>query len=197
MVFNLHYSTLPFRFTEKDSFVGYQNDTPASVVFQATEQLREEQDYEVDEAMEESAEWLDMVLQRSKGLLVQMTSPDALVRLQCTRLAQKFNTDTFMNMYFEQHRGSIQEFICHYLNSYHLKQKEEESGGLLLHVRFVIIIFSSILYFSVDQVTTYSHLLSSTEMEELRHYLKFSRNQIRWFLVQEFDTEMDFSNKIK
>ena len=111
-------------------------------MFQATEQLREELGWEVDEAMEESEEWLDMVLQHSKGLLIQMASPDALIRahslqLACTQLAQKSSTNNFMDMYFEQHRGSIQEFICHNLNSYHLKQEKKEGwqdGGLLLHV---------------------------------------------------------------
>ena len=67
--------------------MGYQNDTPASVVFQATEQLREEQGGEVNEEMEETEEWKDQVLDRSKSLLVQMASPDALIRLQRTKLA--------------------------------------------------------------------------------------------------------------
>ena len=48
-----------------------------------------------------------------------------------------------------------------------------------------------------SQVTTHSHLLSTTEMETLGQELEFSRDQIKWFLLQEFDTEMDFSNKIK
>ena len=50
---------------------------------------------------------------------------------------------------------------------------------------------------SPSQVTTHSHLLSTTEMEALGRELEFSRDQIKWFLLQEFDTEMDFSNKIK
>ena len=47
------------------------------------------------------------------------------------------------------------------------------------------------------KITTHSHLLSSTEMEELRNELNFSPEQVKWYLLQEFDTEMDFSNKIK
>ena len=61
----------------------------------------------------------------------------------------------------------------------------------------------TVLYFTVFlilfllQVTTHSHLLSSTEIEELRNELNFSPEQVKWYLLQEFDTEMDFSNKIK
>ena len=115
------------RFTEQDSFVGYQKDTPASVVFQATEQLREEQGEQVNE---ESEEWLDMVMERSKSLLVQMASPDALIRLQCTRLTDERKKIT--STYTEQHHASIRDFIYH-----HLQQQcdeEDEYGGLLLHV---------------------------------------------------------------
>ena len=52
-------------------------------------------------------------------------------------------------------------------------------------------------FITCTQVTTHSHLLSTTEMEALGQELEFSRDQIKWFLLQEFDTEMDFSNKIK
>ena len=61
----------------------------------------------------------------------------------------------------------------------------------------------TVLYFTVFlilfllQVTTHSHLLSSTEIEELHNELNFSPEQVKWYLLQEFDTEMDFSNTIK
>ena len=60
-----------------------------------------------------------------------------------------------------------------------------------------ILYFTFFLILSLPQVTTHSHLLSSTEMEELRNELNFSPEQVKWYLLQEFDTEMDFSNKIK
>ena len=120
-------------FTEQDSFVGYQNDTPASVVFQATEQLREEQEGQVDEKMEEKNEWLDQVMERSKSFLVQMASPDALIRLQCTQLAEaernKVNT-----MYTEQHHDSIKDFLCHHLKRPFHVVNDDTYMGLLLHV---------------------------------------------------------------
>ena len=120
-------------FTQQDSFVGYQNDTPASVVFQATEQLREEQRGEVDEKMEEKNEWLDQVMERSKSLLVQMASPDALIRLQCTQLTEK-ETKEVNATYTEQHHDSIKDFLCHQLKRPFHMVDDDEYIGLLLHV---------------------------------------------------------------
>ena len=121
------------RFTEKDSFVGYQNDTPASVVFQATEQLREEQDYDVDEAMEESAEWHDMVMPRCKNLLIQMASPDAIIRLQNINKPDiEEDKKSITRAYTEQCHTSIQDFLRHHLQLHH--ETEEREGGFVLHV---------------------------------------------------------------
>ena len=121
------------RFTEKDSFVGYQNDTPASVVFQATEQLREEQDYQVDEAMEESAEWHDMVMERSKNLLIQMASPDALIRLQNINIPEiEEDKKSITRAYTEQCHTSIQDFLRHHLQLRH--EINERERGFVLHV---------------------------------------------------------------
>ena len=120
--------TCATRFNEQDSFVGYQNDTPASVVFQATEQLREEQGGEVNVEMEESVEWLDLVLECSKSLLVQMASFDALIILQHARIAEEERRKVSA-MYTRQHRRSIREFLCH-----HFQQHEIYEDGLLLNV---------------------------------------------------------------
>ena len=119
------------RFDERESFVGYQDDTAASVVFQATEQLREEQEGQVNEEMEESEEWLDMVMERSKSLLVQMASPDALIRLQCTELAEE-ERKKIATLYTGQHHSSIRDFLWHHLHQQ--KSTEIDEDGLLLHV---------------------------------------------------------------
>ena len=113
-------------FTEKDAFIGYQNDTPASVVFQATEQLTEECGHVPNE--EESEEWKTTVLQRSQYLLVQMASPDSLVRLQLTSLADQL--DQLNNIYSEQCHSSIQDFLSHHLQD----KRRAQDGGLLLQV---------------------------------------------------------------
>ena len=132
--FHIHTYTLHVpSFTEQDSFVGYQNDTPAAVVFQATEQLREEQEGEVNEGMEESDEWLDQVMERSKSLLVQMASPDALIRLQRTQLPEE-ERKSITAMYTEQHHDSVKDFLCHHLKRPSHIVDIDDYMGLLLHV---------------------------------------------------------------
>ena len=79
---------------------------------------------------EESEEWLDMVMERSKSLLVQMASPDALIRLQCTELAEE-ERKKIADKYTEQHHGSISSFLTHCL---HQQLNDVDEDGLLLHV---------------------------------------------------------------
>ena len=47
------------------------------------------------------------------------------------------------------------------------------------------------------QVTTHSHLLSEPDVTQLCKALKLSRDNVNCYLLQEFDTEMDFCNKLK
>ena len=102
-------------------------------MFQATEQLREEQDYEVNEAMEESAEWLDMVMEHSKNLLIQMASPDALIRLQNITIPEiEEDKKKFTKAYIDQCHTSIQDFLRHHLRLHH--EIKEQEGGFVLHV---------------------------------------------------------------
>ena len=48
-------------------------------------------------------------------------------------------------------------------------------------------------------MTTHSHLLSPDELEQLKDSLHQYSNisYVSWFLLQEFDTELDFTNKIR
>ena len=108
--------------------MGYQNDTPASVVFQSSQQLRHEQGGKVPEVKEECDEWKDAVLLRSQHLLLQMASPDALVRLKDTPLASSAKESS--KVYFtEQHHGSIRKFLSH-----HLKNVINVDEGTLVQV---------------------------------------------------------------
>ena len=49
---------------------------------------------------------------------------------------------------------------------------------------------------TILQVTTHSHLLSGEEVEQLGDALGYG-DCISWFLLQEFDTELDFFNKVR
>ena len=103
-------------FKTQDAFVGFQNDTPASVIFQATEQLSDK-------------EWREAVFKRSCEILLQMASPDALIRLQRTVLAAE--AEELSKMYFsEQCHGSIVQFLQH-----HLQTHTANSDGLLIQVK--------------------------------------------------------------
>ena len=116
------------RFQASDAFVGYQNDTAASVVFQATQQMRNEQGGEIPAEMEECDEWKDAVLLHSQHLLLQMASPDALVRLMDTPLAS--SAKELSEVYFtEQHHGSMKKFLF-----YHLQNATNVDEGFLIQV---------------------------------------------------------------
>ena len=102
------------------------------MIFQATQQLHQER----PEQDEESEEWKEAVLARSKRILLQMASPDALIRLHHTALAD--DQRTLSQIYFsEQHHGSIVQFLVH-----HLHNGSHMSGqcGLLIQVSYNIII---------------------------------------------------------
>ena len=83
--------------------------------------------------MEESAEWHDMVMERSKNLLIQMASPDALIRLQNINISEiEEDKKKITRAYTEQCHTSIQDFLRHHLQLHH--EIKERDGGFLLHV---------------------------------------------------------------
>lgn len=67
------------------------------------------------------------VLEKSKFLLLQTASPDAIVRLECTALSDE--KDSINRIYLEkQHHRSIVKFLRYFV------QNSETEGGLLLQV---------------------------------------------------------------
>ena len=49
-----------------------------------------------------------------------------------------------------------------------------------------------------SQVTTHGHILSSDEVDELSECLQQTCSvEVHSFLLQEFDTELDFTSKIR
>ena len=108
------------------------------MIFQATQQLHQER----SERDEESKEWKEAVLGRSKAILLQMASPDALIRLYCTALVK--DQKNLSQIYFsEQHHGSIVQFL-----SYHLHNAGHVAAGqcgLLIQVSYNIIILCYIV----------------------------------------------------
>ena len=83
--------------------------------------------------------------------------------------------DDCVKIYFEeQHHASLCDLV-----KAKLFDSQTPSEGFLLHV------------------TTHSHLLSMVDVNLLCHSLGWEPNQVMCFLLQEFDTEMDFSYKIR
>lgn len=111
----------------QDAFVGYQNDTPASVVFQATQQLQQEWGW-TEQEHEYEERWKRAVLARSKKILLQMSSPDALIRLKLTKLDHK--REKLLKIYYsDQHHGSMVEFL-----NYHFTKDQNIQIGLMIQV---------------------------------------------------------------
>lgn len=111
----------------QDAFVGYQNDTPASVVFQATQQLQQEWGWTGQEH-EYEGQFKKAVLARSKKILLQMSSPDALIRLELTKLDHR--REKLLKIYYsDQHLGSMVEFL-----DYHLTKAQNVHIGLMIQV---------------------------------------------------------------
>ena len=107
------------------------------MIFQATQQLHQER----PKQDEESKEWKEAVLDRSKAILLQMASPDALIRLHCTTLLK--DRKNLTQVYFsEQFHGSIVQFLGHHLhNAGHVAGQ----CGLLIQVSHNINILCYIL----------------------------------------------------
>jgi len=118
-------------------------------------------------------ELLLQALALSKRLLLETASPDSLARL--TDLNNSQIVDECMKIYFEiQHHASL----CDLLQA-KLFDSDNPPEGFLLHI------------------TTHSHLLSRADVNFLYHSLHLKPDQVTSFLLQEFDTEMDFSFKIR
>lgn len=107
---------------KEDAIVGYQEDTPASVIFQITKMKKEERGVSSDEDL---ADLADDVFEESKELLLKMASPDALIRLKCTAL--KDHQKELCHIYFDQQKhNSLTDFVKHQLDDIRNKRSTEE-----------------------------------------------------------------------
>ena len=97
-------------------------------MFQATQQLQESWGW--PEQRHDSEEWKKAVLARSKKILLQIASPDALIRLKYTKLNEK--RDKLLKIYYsDQHHRNIIELLNDNLKK---NQKSSRSIGLMMQV---------------------------------------------------------------
>ena len=122
--------------------------------------------------------------------MLDIASPDAIVRLRYSKLADEFNE--IFNMYFnKQNHSSLFELLSSRLpvpSKWTDKESTNEGTGFSVPFHKEVLLL---------QVTTHSHLLSEPDVTQLCKALKLKRENITCFLLQEFDTEMDFCNKLK
>lgn len=104
----------------------------------------------------------------SKYLMLQTAPEDALVRLKSTRLADSF--DHLHKLYTKFHFSSVLDFLKHHFS-------DTYKGS-----------------WQMFQVTTHSHLLSEQDVLQLEGDLDI---KVSSFILQQFDTELDFSNNIR
>ena len=130
------------------------------------------------------------IFRKGTNLLLDIASPDAIVRLRYSKLASEF--DAVFNMYFiEQSHSSLFELLSSKLPKSLDGHSNEGNGG---SVAMSVPAQKEMLLL---QITTHSHLLSEPDVTQLCNALKLKRKNIAHFLLQEFDTEMDFCNKLK
>ena len=130
------------------------------------------------------------ILGRGKSLLLDIASPDAIVRLKYSKLSSEF--DAVFNMYFiDQSHSSLFDLLSRKLplsSDRPSKGNTDKRAGIssATHKEMLLL-----------QITTHSHLLSEPDVTQLCKALNLKRKNITCFLLQEFDTEMDFCNKLK
>jgi hypothetical protein len=185
-------------FQRKDAFVGYRDDTPAAVVFQANHLLHKLIQGKKKKSLEwirfddaavfdaeilsgitsshekmHSEKWISAVLQLCKYILLYTCSPAALVRLAETPLLADFSHLCYM--YKKQHHSSISDFLKYHIE---LCWNTQSMDGLLM------------------QITTHSHLLSTNEVDRVEKILEYENGSIASFLLHDFDTELHFSSRV-
>ena len=74
---------------------------------------------------------------------------------------------------------------------------DEVAAALILSASDVSTPPTTSLNIPCFQVTTHSHLLSQDELDRISSTLSLDPYHIHVFSLQEFDTELDFSNKVR
>ncbi|XP_019896923.2 E3 ubiquitin-protein ligase rnf213-alpha isoform X2 [Esox lucius] len=93
-----------YKYKPPDVFIGFHEDTCASVVLQVTDKQREEMDIPDQQRK---------VLDESKLILLNCATPDSVVRLDYTGLS-KVECEYLTKFYYEERKhSSLADFVCH------------------------------------------------------------------------------------
>ncbi|XP_019133291.1 E3 ubiquitin-protein ligase rnf213-beta isoform X3 [Larimichthys crocea] len=108
----------------------------------------------------------------AKCLLLNCSTPDAVVRLKYSDLAHQ-DKEKLQRMYFQQqHHHSLRDFLEDCLN------KHQRSSKFL-------------------EITTFSSLLTRSDVKVVAHALGLHTDKILLLSLHQFDTEVSFCNKIR
>ena len=154
-------------FKPGDAFVGYHPDAAATIVLRVCRRLAEQQRgrNEMDLG-EENDDLDDTLLNESLRTLMECAAPDAVARLQVSRL--RTEASVWWDIYFKEQKHSS---LADYLYS----QLKRERGSQLI------------------QVTTHSRLLARENVIELDNHINLSTTCIS---LQQFDTEEQFCSRV-
>ncbi|XP_065899490.1 E3 ubiquitin-protein ligase rnf213-alpha-like isoform X3 [Dysidea avara] len=152
------------KFSAGDSFVGYQTDTPASIVFKVFQ--------EIDFAkFSDNKQWEKEALSKSIDYLLQIATPDSIARSKFSKLFTKWIE--ISAAYFRIHSySSLDGLLSNCLG-------HASDGGIVI------------------QITTHGALLQRRDLLSLHKSINYKKEQISFFKLQQFNTEMDFGNRIK
>lgn len=181
--------TVSYRYQQADVFIGYHSDMCASVVLQANEKHNDI----VDEADHDKR-----VLEEAKLLMLKCATPDSVVRLDCTDLPRVESECLAMVYFQEQSSSCLADFIVSQmrqdnmcassftevtLNFSHSTSfcRRPRQAGELKHCPLFV------------QVTTFSRLLTVSELEPLKEMAK----SVELLSLQQFETEHSFLKKIR
>ncbi|XP_041671343.1 E3 ubiquitin-protein ligase rnf213-beta isoform X2 [Cheilinus undulatus] len=139
-----------------------------SKVMSESEELMETEDLVESAGMNEEEE----VFERAKCLLLNCATPDAVLRLKYSDLANQ-EKEKLKRMYFQlQRHHSLRDFLEDSLNTHQGARKFLE-------------------------ITTFSSLLTRSDVRRLAHDLGLHPSKILLLSLHQFDTEVSFCNKIR
>ncbi|KAM9831669.1 E3 ubiquitin-protein ligase rnf213-beta [Neosynchiropus ocellatus] len=124
----------------------------------------------VDRSSEEDLE--TQVLESAKRFLLSTSSPDAVMRLKYSGLAES-EREKLQKVYFEQHRQhSLRDFL------------QDFKDHNLTSTKFL-------------EITTFSSLLTSADIKAIAQLLGLEIDNILLLSLHQFDTEVSFRTKIR
>ena len=108
---------------------------------------------------------------KSRDYLLQIATPDAVARSKFSKLFTKW--DKISAAYFKIHSySSLDGLLGKCLSC-------SSDGGIVI------------------QITTHGALLQRRDLLSFHKSINFTKEQISFFKLQQFNTEMDFCNKVK